>query len=573
MRLLALLLITTATLAGEGGLDPHPWDLATRSEGRRFTVTTNTFPELATSLVTHLDAAYAHFERRFGPLPPHRSRRMEVWLFRTKEEYLTRADGVRGALGHFDAALDRSALIWDGGTGETGWPIAVHEACHHYFRRRFPGVLAPTWYSEGIACYFEGLQDLTAPHAVARLRLETARAALLRGNARLEAVLSARADLREGKLQMAGFTPTRFYALAWSFVHFLNNDARLKKGFLRFERRFFESGVTLGNREAVARSILIEECGDLSHLERGWRAHVEALPALHRYELAAVQAEHLASASPFQRYRALRELGRQADRAELEAELLRRLGDRDLIVRQEATRLIARRMRDAAIPALIRNLDLLDTDGRLAAIRALARPEATAAVPRLIREAESGERDAALRALVEIGHPDAWPLLRAAVADEKLGYLTRALCAGALDRDPLAVEVLRAASESRVSNLSRAARAALLRLGSTIRVEPEPSGESAPVVAGPTPIPVLLDLLADPEASGPDLAHACRLLGERKAVEAVPSLRRLCRPDRDDEVRLEAIRALARITGETRGFQPGQSAREREAAYRAWASG
>jgi len=52
---------------------------------------------------------------------------------------------------------------------------------------------------------------------------------------------------------------------------------------------------------------------------------------------------------------------------------------------------------------------------------------------------------------------------------------------------------------------------------------------------------------------------------------AVPLLQRLCLPQEEDRLRLEAVRALVRITGETRGYEPGQRATAREAALRAWA--
>jgi hypothetical protein len=75
------------------------------------------------------------------------------------------------------------------------------------------------------------------------------------------------------------------------------------------------------------------------------------------------------------------------------------------------------------------------------------------------------------------------------------------------------------------------------------------------------------------DASAPVLyrQHACEQLAALRAEEAVPVLKRLCRPHVEEGVRLEAARALVAITGETRGFEPGQGVRAREAAYRAWA--
>ena len=63
---------------------------------------------------------------------------------------------------------------------------------------------------------------------------------------------------------------------------------------------------------------------------------------------------------------------------------------------------------------------------------------------------------------------------------------------------------------------------------------------------------------------------ACRGLAEREERDALPLLRRLCGPRVPERLRLEALRALVRITGETRGFRAGQPAREREAVFRAW---
>jgi hypothetical protein len=80
----------------------------------------------------------------------------------------------------------------------------------------------------------------------------------------------------------------------------------------------------------------------------------------------------------------------------------------------------------------------------------------------------------------------------------------------------------------------------------------------------------LLDTLRDPSAPLASRRLACRRLGAARTREAVHLLRRLCGPRHPDALRLAAVRALVEITGETRGFEPGQSASDREAAYRAW---
>ena len=78
-------------------------------------------------------------------------------------------------------------------------------------------------------------------------------------------------------------------------------------------------------------------------------------------------------------------------------------------------------------------------------------------------------------------------------------------------------------------------------------------------------------LALDPSEEEELRIRACEQLGEDRARVAVPALRRLCRAGVEPRVRLEAMRALVAITGESRGYAPAQPASEREAAFRAWA--
>ncbi|MHC4136902.1 MAG: hypothetical protein ACYS0K_18240, partial [Planctomycetota bacterium] len=257
-----LVVFLAGVALGGGALDRHPWSAAVESSNRYYVVETNTFPELGRALASQLERAYVFFQDRFGPLEGKGRRRMRVTLFRTRRQYLEHGDGVEGAIGHFDAALDRCALVWRGETGETGWPVAVHEACHHYLRRRHPQYTPPSWYGEGVACYFEGLLDATTTRDVSRLRIHAAQAALRAGAARLEPLLAARARVDRGKLELQDFTPTRYYGLAWSLVHFLATDARYRDGFRRFELRLFAARPDADALESHARRLLEEECGD-----------------------------------------------------------------------------------------------------------------------------------------------------------------------------------------------------------------------------------------------------------------------------------------------------------------------
>jgi len=553
-----LLVFLAGVALGGGALDRHPWSAAVESSNRYYVVETNTFPELAGALASQLERAYVFFQDRFGPLEAKGRRRMRVTLFRTRPQYLDHGDGVEGAIGHFDAALDRCALVWRGETGEAGWPVAVHEACHHYLRRRHPQYTPPSWYGEGIACYFEGLLDPTTTRDVSRLRIHAAQAALRTGAARLEPLLAARARVDRGKLELQDFTPTRYYGMAWSLVHFLATDARYRDGFRRFELRLFAARPGADARESHARRLLEEECGDLARLERQWRAHVRALPLPPAPLAAPVYAWELDSPRAYVRFSALRRL--QADLApDLRPGVLRAQRDDDLIVRTEACRVLGRHMGKDAVVGMILSLDLGDEELKGLALKALALRGAKIAVPRLLREQD--DRVHAVRALAEIGDPRAFAKLRDALGDPLLPAGLRARCAAALADDPAAKVVLDLALSDREPAVRNAAQTALGRR----------KDAAAPAKRRRASVGRNLRILNDPTATPAQRRLACRMLGIARAQAAVPLLKRLCAPQLPDRLRLEAVRALVRITGETRGFQPGQGASARESAYRAWA--
>jgi len=576
MRVWASLLVFAAALPAAP--DRHAWRDRAVVRTARFWVETNAFEESARSLGSALEAVRPLFEDRFGPLPAGRREPMRVLLFRTREEYAQIGGGIEGALGHFDSAEDACSLAWRGDEGDAGWPIAVHEACHHYLWRRHGRVALPSWYGEGIACWFEGASDEAG---VSRLRAHTARAALEAGELELERLLLTPSEVRAGRIQVRGYTPARYYAIAWSLVHFLATDPGTRAGFRRFELRLFAQRAPAHEILARARDLLEEECGDVADLERRWREHVGALADPVPPPPPPVYPFELASESAHARFLALSRVRRTGVSPDLREETVARLVDPDVIVRTAAVDAIAGAMGPDAVPALVAALDAGDRALKTAALRALAHPCASAAVPRLL--VESDDRDAALSALASIGDARAHAALRAAVSDARLSPATRSACAAAL---PPVAGVLPDTSSDEEASVREAAREALLRLGASCDA-PGPISEplalareidvflrARPARAGAQPEagePLAIGALSEPRAPDGVKWAACRLLGLAGSRAAVPALRRLCRYDRPDALRLEAVRALVRITGETRGFSPGQQARAREAAYRAWA--
>jgi HEAT repeat protein len=273
---------------------------------------------------------------------------------------------------------------------------------------------------------------------------------------------------------------------------------------------------------------------------------------------APVYSWELDSPRAFVRFSALRRL-RDDLPADLRPGVLRCQRDEDLIVRREACRVLARHMDTDAVVGMVLSLDLGDEDLKGIALKALARRDAKLAVPRLLREHE--DRIHAVRALAEIGDARAFPVLRDALADPLLPAGLRARCAAALAEDPGAKVVLDLARRDREPAVRAAAQTALGRR----------EDAAAPAEKRRASVGRNLRILDDPTATPAQRRLACRMLGLARAEAAVPALKRLCAAHWPDRLRLEAVRALVRITGETRGFEPGQSATDREAAYRAWA--
>ncbi|MHC4940623.1 MAG: HEAT repeat domain-containing protein [Planctomycetota bacterium] len=566
MRLVVVLLL----LAGAAVAAPrenHSWGERVKDRGKHFVVETNTFPEIARDLVARLDRAFVLYEDRFGPLVGRARRPMRVHLFRTRREYMAHGEGVAGALGHFDPSTDVCSLVWSGGTGEAGWPIAIHEACHQYLYRRFGRTRLPSWYAEGIACWFEGVQDKTTSNRVSRIRYNAARAAARNGQAKLDVILDTRALVQRGRLAVAGMTPSRYYGLAWSLVHFLATDPRYAHAFRRFEMRLLAGQ---HQRTFDARKLLQEECGSLEKLEQEWRAHLDGLqpaPAIVRTPPYAWEFE---AENAFVRYSALRRIHRIPFPERFESGIFACLRDGNIAVRTQATRVVKRDPREQGVYALLKSLDWGDPQLKQEALRALGHRSMGRAVPRLLEETEA--REGALRALATIGDARAFPALRDAVLDRNLDVTTRTLCVRTLGRDPAARTVLERARSSSVAEIRAEAKRALIRLS---KLE---SAETMVLAAADTAFSRfttrdLIKIVLDPSEDEELRIRACEQLGENRSRVAIPALKRLCRAGVEPRIRLEAVRALVQITGETRGYAPGQSASDREAAFRAWADG
>ncbi|MEE8107216.1 MAG: hypothetical protein V3T86_16900 [Planctomycetota bacterium] len=577
MRVPCLFLILAVGLPAHAGdkeeaaLDYHLWSDAHKIATPHFFVRTNTSREIGEALAATLEQAYPLFEHRFGALPAG-GQKMRMHFFRNAPDYMNYGAGIRGAVGHFDAALDRTAVIWSRDLGEAGWPVAVHEASHHYLKRRHPHFVPPSWYGEGIACYFEGLQDKSIQNGAARMRYRIAMSALDIGDANLSLLLKSRAHVENGQLRIHNFRPARYYALAWSFVHYLATNKKTRRNFRRFEKRLFASRPAMHARQRHAQRILREECGPLSELEAGWHKHLRAMEAPEPITLAAVSSWELEADRVNTRYAALRRLQVGPLPEKLRAGVIAALSDKDIVVRSEAISVMARHPGPDVWAELLRSLEVPSL--RLATLRALAHKSAGVAVPRLLRD----RPDAPLvETLVAIGDKRSYPLLKRALLDERLPDATRAKCARALHGHDEARPELIAATWEAAPEIRDAASTAL-DAKQPVVMKPIESATLAALVGDATDVSDrtkrLLAIAAARWQKASFRARACNLLALTEKTpgspEVIDTLRPLCDTRTPEMVRLAALRALVTITGETRGYRSGQRARERERVYRAW---
>ena len=146
-----------------------------------FRVVTNHSREAAAQLATRLEALYQVWQQQFGgfhlkstdllkrfdgkEISGYRSKPFEVVYYRTRQEYnsalLRQQPRIEMTLGiYFDTTHETHFFA-----GEEQDPGTIyHEAVHQFFQEsrraaRNVGALSNAWLIEGVACYFESLQE------------------------------------------------------------------------------------------------------------------------------------------------------------------------------------------------------------------------------------------------------------------------------------------------------------------------------------------------------------------------------------------------------------------------------
>ncbi|MBI5366866.1 MAG: hypothetical protein HZA54_07500, partial [Planctomycetes bacterium] len=259
------------------------WENAWELETAHFAIRTNNPEEFLAELAAILEEDYRNCKEVFGKEPS--GKKMNVYAFRTFEDYRNwcikekaeaqlrahgYAIGARNYCCGYDALKSKDSFL----------STMVHEGCHLFYARAYPGSDAPSWYHEGMATNFEGYTwdgKKLALNFVSKWRLPWIKQALKTGNYMPLAQFldgDAGAAINKGVADS-----TLFYSTAWSLFYFLNHtdspDLKVKWQKLR---DLYDSGA--GRAQKLSPSGLFKSVfgDDLGALEAAWKAATLAIP-------------------------------------------------------------------------------------------------------------------------------------------------------------------------------------------------------------------------------------------------------------------------------------------------------
>lgn len=269
-------------------------------ETAHFAVRTNTSPELLEYYCDLLETYYSLMDNRFGinPTPSLRRTKMAVNIYKNRREFHKLNDaGVGGGVAGYFSPDDKSLNFYhDYAEPDISNWVCLHECTHLLTFLIDPQYVPQIWVNEGVADYF-GSADLEVDAKKGKITIKPGRLQ----TDRVLTVQQAIIEKNDVKLEDL-FTVSRDdfdafeYSHAWSFVYFLNQTPKYKKGFDRFFKDLYTlakgiqfevipyasfSGGT-GKRvpPAEIRRLLLSCLGvkDTQALEKEWKEFVANVP-------------------------------------------------------------------------------------------------------------------------------------------------------------------------------------------------------------------------------------------------------------------------------------------------------
>ncbi|NOT30464.1 MAG: DUF1570 domain-containing protein [Planctomycetes bacterium] len=269
-------------------------------ETQHFRFKTNTSPELLDYYAELLEAYYDLMDQRMGikPSPTLRRTKMQVNIYKSREEFMQLTKSEPDVLGFFSFAVEELQFFHDyQDPSQSEW-VALHEGTHLLTYLIEPQAWPQIWVNEGVADYF-GSSRIS--------RDKKGKLVIEPGQIQIDRVLTVQQALQDGDhvplselFFVGGEEFTGFeYSHAWSFVYFLNNS-KYEPGFRKFFKDFYgiaksvefhleedfpnQQGTAKVVPPAEVQRLLLDKLGvkdgasGLAKLEQEWLAFVAAIP-------------------------------------------------------------------------------------------------------------------------------------------------------------------------------------------------------------------------------------------------------------------------------------------------------
>jgi len=276
------------------------FDNAWTKETAHFAIRTNSSAALLDYYANLLETYYALMDNRFGinPSPSLRRTKMAVNIYKNRKEFhALNSEGVGGGVAGYFSPSDKSLNFYhDYAEPEISNWVCLHECTHLLTFLIDPQYVPQIWVNEGVADFF-GSADITVDPKKAKISIAP-------GRLQTDRVLTVQQAIIDGndvKLEQL-FTVSRDefdafeYSHAWSFVYFLNQSPKYKKGFDRFFKDLYTlaKGIKFeivnyadfggGTGKQVApeeiRRLLLQCLGtkDVAGLEAEWKEFIAKVP-------------------------------------------------------------------------------------------------------------------------------------------------------------------------------------------------------------------------------------------------------------------------------------------------------
>ncbi len=272
----------------------HGWT----KETAHFALRTNSSAELLDYYGNLLESYYGLMDDRFGinPSPSLRRTKMEVNIYKNRKEFTKYTSMPNGVAGFFSPSDKTLNFFHDYDEPDISNWVSLHECTHLLTFLIDPQYVSQIWVNEGVADFFGSAEIAVDP--------KKAKIGIAPGRLQTDRVLTVQQAITEGndiKLEdLFKITRDEFeafqYAHAWSFVYFLNQTPKYKKGFDRFFKDLYTlaKGIKFevvnyadfggGTGKMVPpeeiRRVLLQSLGvkDTAMLEKEWKDFISKVP-------------------------------------------------------------------------------------------------------------------------------------------------------------------------------------------------------------------------------------------------------------------------------------------------------